>query len=100
MDNENNVTTISKAHSYQEMAEFWETHSTADYEDQTYEADITFAASAFHNIVVIEAELMQELRTIAQERRISPETLINVWLRRAVDQLRMRAIPTMQEVPQ
>lgn len=100
MDNENSITTISKARSYQEMADFWETHSTADYEEQTYQADLTFAPTAFPNMVVIEAELMQELRTIAQERRVSPETLINVWLRRAVDQLQMRAIPVMQELPQ
>jgi len=30
---------ISKASSYKEMGEFWDTHDTTDYEDQTYEVE-------------------------------------------------------------
>ena len=33
---------ISQASSYEEMAEFWEAHSVADYDEQTYEVDMEF----------------------------------------------------------
>jgi hypothetical protein len=37
-------------------------------------------------------DLMEDLWAIAQERRISAETLINVWLRQQVDEVRLRAV--------
>lgn len=35
-----NTSGISKARSYEEIAQFWDTHSLADYEEQTYEVDV------------------------------------------------------------
>ncbi len=37
---------LSNASSYEEMAEFWDTHSLADYHDQTYELEMTFVSAA------------------------------------------------------
>jgi len=88
-EQETKTSSLSHAQSYEEMAEFWETHSTADYEEQTQAVNLTFSPSAFRNTVTIEAELMEELVDIARERRVSPETLVNVWLRRFVDQMHM-----------
>ena len=96
MSSEMTVSSLSKSQSYEAMAEFWETHSTADYEQETQAATITFSPAAFRNTVTIEAELMQELVDIARSRRVSAETLVNVWLRRSVDQLQI-ASPVMQE---
>ncbi len=36
-NNEPKVTSISNASSLEEITEFWDTHSLADYENQTYE---------------------------------------------------------------
>ncbi|MEM7130776.1 MAG: CopG family antitoxin [Chloroflexota bacterium] len=85
MENEGK-STISNAQSYEEMAEFWDTHSTADFENQSYEVDITFEPASLRNSVTIELELLKELRKIARDRQISTETLVNVWLRQFVDQ--------------
>lgn len=41
-----NVSSISKARNLEEMAEFWDTHSLADYEDKIYEVEMTFDPSA------------------------------------------------------
>ena len=81
------VSSISKARTLKEIAEFWDTHSLADYDDQTYEVEITFDPSARRPVVTIEPELMEELRQIARERKVSTQTLINLWLRQRVDQL-------------
>ena len=43
---EDRVSSISQSRTLEEMAEFWDTHSLADFEDQTYEVDMTFDSSA------------------------------------------------------
>jgi len=69
------------------MAAFWDTHSLADYEGEIREVKVTFDASARRTYVGIDPELMADLRRIAKQRRISTQTLINLWLRQRVDQL-------------
>lgn len=81
------VSSISQARTLEEMAEFWETHSLADYEDQTHEVEITFDASARRSLISIELELMKDLRRIARQRQVSTQTLVNVWLRQRADQV-------------
>jgi len=88
---EDKVSSISHARTLEEMAEFWDTHSLADYEEQTYEVEMTFDPSARRTVVNIEPELMAEILRVARERRVSAQTLINVWLRQYVDQLASRA---------
>ena len=83
---EDRVSSISQSRTMEEMAEFWETHSLADFEDQTYEVEMTFDSSARRSFVGIEPELMEELRRIAKKRQVSTQTLVNVWLRQRVDQ--------------
>ena len=84
---ENRVSSISQARTLEEMAEFWDTHSLADFDDQTHEVEMTFAPSARRSVVGIETELMAEIRRIAKERQVSTQTLVNVWLRQRVDQM-------------
>lgn len=91
MANEN-ISSISKARNLEEMAEFWDTHSLADYEDEIYEVKITFDPSARRTRIGIDPELLEELRSIARERRICTQTLVNLWLRQRVDEL--KAQPT------
>ena len=84
---EDRVSSISKSRTVEEMAEFWDTHSLADYENETYEVEMSFAPSARRTYIGIEPELLEELRRIARERRVSLQTLVNVWLRQRVDQV-------------
>jgi len=84
---EGRVSSISKARTLEEMAEFWDTHSLADFNDQTHEVEMTFDPSARRSVVGIETELMAEIRRIAKERQVSTQTLVNVWLRQRVDQM-------------
>jgi len=43
---EDRVSSISRSRSWEEMGEFWDTHSLADYDDQTYEVEMIFEPSA------------------------------------------------------
>ncbi len=85
------VSSISKAKNYAEIAEFWDTHSVADYADQVKKVDMTFDPSARLTSVRLEPELFLKLRRIAQEKRISLETLVNLWLSQHIREL--KAIP-------
>ncbi len=69
------------------MADFWDNHSLADYDEQTYEVEMTFDPAARRSTVNIEPELMADILQVARERKVSSQTLINVWLRQYVDRL-------------
>lgn len=78
---------IPKFNSLQEIADFWDSHSLADYDDETQVVEITFDPTARRTFIGIEPELLADLKQIARERRVSLQTLVNVWLRQRVDQL-------------
>ncbi|MEZ4770716.1 MAG: CopG family antitoxin [Caldilineales bacterium] len=90
---EDRLSSISQSRSVEEMAEFWDTHSLVDYEDQTYEVEMTFDPAARRSLIGIEPELMNELRRIARQRQVSTQTLVNVWLQQRVDQVSGGALP-------
>jgi hypothetical protein len=61
------------------MAEFWDTHDTADYWDRFEEVDMEVEFPRRHRII-IEAETYKRIVAEANRRGVSPETLVNVWL--------------------
>lgn len=76
---------ISEAQSYKEMGEFWDNHDLTDYWDQTesveFDVDIQSEATYFP----VETTLSEQLVSIAkQQRGISPETLLNLWIQEKV----------------
>ena len=72
--------TISQASSYKEIGDFWDTHDLADYWDQTepveFEVDIESEATCY----ALDKELSQMLSEVAEERGVSAETLLNLWV--------------------
>jgi hypothetical protein len=67
--------------SLEEFQEFWDTHSSADYEDlmEDVEADINIRSSRVYCAVA--KDLLAQLRAQARRQGVSTETLINLWLR-------------------
>ena len=43
-ENDQNISSISKVRTIEEIAEFWDTHSLADYWDQTHEVEFEVRA--------------------------------------------------------
>ena len=63
------------------IAEFWDTHSLADYWDQTEPAEFEFDPKARHHyLVAIEPGLLNRLRAVAKRNGLQTESLINLWL--------------------
>jgi CopG antitoxin of type II toxin-antitoxin system len=75
---------ISKARSYQEIGDFWDTHDLSEYWNQTkaveFEVDIQSEAIYYP----IEGKLSAQISRIAKRRGVSPETLLNLWLQEKI----------------
>jgi hypothetical protein len=71
--------------SYEEMAEFWDSHSLADYWDQTEPAEFEIAPDARRRyLVAVDPELLQRTQRVARKRGLSTESFINLLLEQGV----------------
>lgn len=67
--------------SIEEAAEFWDSHSTADYDDLMHDVyfDVDIKRQTF--LVPLEEKLAKEIIEIAKQEGLGLETLVNLWLR-------------------
>jgi hypothetical protein len=65
--------------SIEAAADFWDTHSLADYWDQLREVEIKVEARRRHRITLA-PEVWEQVAHQARIRGVSPETLANLWL--------------------
>ena len=72
---ENNTSAISQATSLEAMGAFWDSHDFTDYD--TDAPDVSFR---MRPPIRIERGLLRTLEQYAQQRGVSVETLINIWL--------------------
>jgi hypothetical protein len=73
------LTSISKARTLEEIADFWDTHSLSDYWDQTHEVEFEVRAKRRRR-VTLDPEVYAQLEVQARARGLLPETLVNLWL--------------------
>lgn len=73
------ITSISKARTIEGIAEFWDTHSLADYWDQTYEVEFEVRARRRRR-VTLDPDVYASVTMQAHTRGLSLETLVNLWL--------------------
>ncbi len=63
-----------------EFWQFWDTHSTADYEDDMELVEIEVDLVSSRVYFPVAKDLLQEVREQARRQGVSTETLINLWL--------------------
>jgi predicted DNA binding CopG/RHH family protein len=79
---------VPKFSSYDEIAEFWETHSTADYWDQTHAVEFEIAPQARRQyLVAVDPDLLMRIQQLAQRRGITTESFVNLLLEQRLHQL-------------
>ncbi len=76
---DNQLSSISQARTYEEIGEFWDTHSLADYWDQTHEVEFEVRVTPGKR-VAIDPEIFDRVEAQARARGLAPETLVNLWL--------------------
>ena len=74
-------TRIPEFASIEEEAKFWDTHSTADYEDEFKPVRVRFGKRLSSGVTIrLDPDTLERLRAIAQEQGIGPTTLIRMWV--------------------
>ena len=74
--------------SYEEMADFWDTHSLADYWDQTEPAEFEFSPKARRRYLVsVDRDLLSRVQRVARLRGLSTESLVNLLLEQRLHQI-------------
>ncbi len=81
MNKNNNLqlSSISKAGTLEEIADFWDTHSLSDYWNETHEVEFEIRAK-HRRRVTLDQEVYSRLESQAHTRGILLETLVNLWL--------------------
>lgn len=75
-------------YSYEEIADFWDTHSVADYWEQTESAEFEFSPQARRRyLVAIDRELLRRVQQIAQMRGVATESMVNLLLEQRLAEL-------------
>ena len=70
---------IPKFKSYEEMGEFWDTHSLADYWDQTEQANFEISSQLRNRCLVpVDREILNRAQQIARTRGVSTESLVDL----------------------
>lgn len=72
---------ISKARSYKEIGEFWDTHDLGDYWDQTKRVEFEIDIKSEAIYYATEPKLSAKISRIAKKRGVPAETLLNLWLK-------------------
>ena len=76
---ERQLSSISKASSYEEMGEFWDTHDLADYLDQTHEVDFKVRKPVRHKIALNPKEY-ERAKSAAKQQGVTIEVIVRGWL--------------------
>ena len=66
--------------SIEEAAEWWDSHSTADYWDESREVKFDIQLPPRKPTVALDSDVAERLRALASEQGVSLETLVNRWL--------------------
>jgi CopG antitoxin of type II toxin-antitoxin system len=75
---------ISQATSYQAIGEFWDTHDLGEFWEQTEPAEFVVDIRSEVTYYAVEADLSLKVRSLAEQRGVSAETLLNLWVQEKV----------------
>ena len=64
----------------EELWKFWDTHSSADYEDAMEPVEVEIELSSSKVYCSVAKDLLRKVRAQARQQGVSTETLINLWL--------------------
>jgi hypothetical protein len=71
---------ISKAKSYQEIGEFWNTHDLSKYWNKTREVHFEVDIKSEVIYYALDKKLSERIQVVAKKRGVSTDTLINLWV--------------------
>jgi len=83
---------IPEHKSYEDMAEFWETHDLTDYWEQTEPAEFEMSPQARRRYLVsLDRNLLLRVQRIALKRGLPTESLVNLLLEQRLHEIEAQA---------
>ena len=83
-----NRSSISKARSYAEIGEYWDTHDLSDVWGKTRKVKFDVVAEPEATYYPIEKDLSEKIQSVARKRGVSSDTLVNLWLAQKIKEQR------------
>jgi hypothetical protein len=78
-------TSVSQASSYAEIGAFWDEHDATEFgQDDDSQFDVAIQSQCTY--FALDNALSLQVRKIAQQHGISPETLLNLWVQEKLNQ--------------
>ncbi len=71
---------LSKAKSYTEIGDFWDSHDLSAFWDQTKEVEFEVDIQSEITYYSLDKKLAEKVQLIAQRRGVSADTIINLWV--------------------
>ena len=78
------ISSVSKAKTYEEIGAFWDTHDLTDFAGRTRPAAFDVAITRRRFLVAVDPAILREVRKHATTRGLSPESLVNLWLKEKI----------------
>lgn len=79
-----NRSSISKARSYKEIGESWDSHDLGDYWEQTQPVEFEVDIQSEVTYYPLDVTLSRKVCSIARQRGVPPETLVDLWVQDTV----------------
>ena len=76
-----NKSSISKATSYQEIGDYWDEHDVSEIWEQTEPIEFEIDIQSEVRYVALEPRLAADIQQLAQQKGVTSQTLVNLWLR-------------------
>lgn len=77
-------TSVSDAGNYQDIGAFWDSHDATDCGEQAH-VDFDVNITSQRRYFALDNKLSFKLKQIAEQRGISEETLLNLWIQEKID---------------
>jgi len=79
---EKNKTSVSKASTYTEIGEYWDTH---ELPAACPEVEFKIELDSVVHYFALENTMSERVRTAAEKHGVSAETLVNLWVKERLD---------------
>jgi hypothetical protein len=81
-----NKSSISKAGSYREIGEYWDTHDLSEVWDKTRKVKFDVTIESEVTYYALEKSLSEKVQSLARKQGISSDTLINLWVQQKLQE--------------
>jgi hypothetical protein len=75
-----NRSTLSKAKTYKEIGDFWDTHDLSEFWDQTKKVKLEVDIRSEITYYSLDKKLADQVQSLAERRGVTTDTLINLWV--------------------